>query len=185
MHKKKISFPKSFFLLVRIKGFEPPWSNPHTDLNRARLPIPPYPRNTYIILLFRFISSILFFFYWFFLYWARRKPGSVSDNHLSWPAVTDRLMRPTFRAATGRRFCTPYLVLLRMGFTRQICYHTSLWALTSQFQPYHGITRFGGVFLLHFPYSYLRRTLSGILALRSPDFPHISRRYTRLSVLPN
>lgn len=28
------------------------------------------------------------------------------------------------------------------------------------------------MFLLHFPYSYLRRTLSGILALRSPDFPH-------------
>ena len=27
------------------------------------------------------------------------------------------------------------------------------------------------MFLLHFPYSYLRRTLSGILALRSPDFP--------------
>ena len=25
---------------------------------------------------------------------------------------------------------------------------------------------------MHFPYSYLRRTLSGILALRSPDFPH-------------
>ena len=31
---------------------------------------------------------------------------------------------------------------------------------------------FGGMFLLHFPYSYLRRTLSGILALWSPDFPH-------------
>ena len=28
------------------------------------------------------------------------------------------------------------------------------------------------MFLLHFPYSYLRRTLSGILALWSPDFPH-------------
>ena len=27
-------------------------------------------------------------------------------------------------------------------------------------------------FLLHFPYSCLRRTLSGIPALRSPDFPH-------------
>ena len=35
------------------------------------------------------------------------------------------------------------------------------------------MTRFGGMFLLHFPYSYLRRTLSGILALWSPDFPHL------------
>ena len=39
--------------------------------------------------------------------WARHKPGSVSDNHLSWPAVTDRLMRPTSRTATGRRFLCP------------------------------------------------------------------------------
>ena len=37
---------------------------------------------------------------------------------------------------------------------------------------------------MHFPYSYLRRTLSGILALWSPDFPHTSRRCTRPSVLP-
>ena len=42
----------------------------------------------------------------------------------------------------------------------------------------------GGMFLLHFPYSYLRRTLSGILALRSPDFPHSAERAARLSVLP-
>ena len=42
----------------------------------------------------------------------------------------------------------------------------------------------GGCFLLHFPYSYLRRTLSGILALRSPDFPHSARSAARLSVLP-
>jgi len=41
---------------------------------------------------------------------------------------------------------------------------------------------FGGMFLLHFPYSYLRRTLSGILALWSPDFPHAYG--TRPSDLP-
>ncbi len=39
--------------------------------------------------------------------WARRKPGSVSDNHLSWLPVTRKLMRPTYRAATGRRFFCP------------------------------------------------------------------------------
>ena len=31
--------------MVRIRGLEPPWSCPHTDLNRTRLPIPPYPQN--------------------------------------------------------------------------------------------------------------------------------------------
>ena len=39
--------------------------------------------------------------------WARRKPGSVSDNHLCWLPVTRKLMRPTYRAATGRRFFCP------------------------------------------------------------------------------
>ncbi len=54
-------------------------------------------------------------------------------------------------------------VLLRMGFTRRLCLHSP-----GELLPH----RFGGMFLLHFPYSYLRRTLSVILALRSPDFPH-------------
>ena len=44
--------------------------------------------------------------------WARRKPGSVSDDHLSRPAVTNRLKRPTFRAGTGRpqamKPCCPF-----------------------------------------------------------------------------
>ena len=30
--------------MVRVKGLEPPWGEPHTDLNRTRLPIPPHPR---------------------------------------------------------------------------------------------------------------------------------------------
>ncbi len=55
------------------------------------------------------------------------------------------------------------------------------WALTSPFQPYHSIICFGGMFLLHFPYSYLRQPLAGILALWSPDFPHVA---TRLPDLP-
>ena len=38
---------------------------------------------------------------------ARHKPGSVSDNHLSWLPVTRKLLRPTYRAATGRRFFCP------------------------------------------------------------------------------
>ena len=28
--------------MVRAKGLEPSWGCPHTDLNRTRLPIPPF-----------------------------------------------------------------------------------------------------------------------------------------------
>ncbi len=30
---------------MRMRGLEPPRGYPHTDLNRARLPIPPHPRG--------------------------------------------------------------------------------------------------------------------------------------------
>ena len=44
--------------------------------------------------------------------WARHKPGSVLNDHLSRPAVADRLQRPTFRAGTGRpqamKPCCPF-----------------------------------------------------------------------------
>ena len=30
---------------MRMRGLEPPRGCPHTDLNRARLPIPPHPRG--------------------------------------------------------------------------------------------------------------------------------------------
>ena len=32
-------------LRMRMRGIEPPRGRPHTDLNRARLPIPPHPRG--------------------------------------------------------------------------------------------------------------------------------------------
>lgn len=54
--------------LVRITGLEPARSCPHMDLNHARLPIPPYPRDLYIINEFPlkikpFLKkSIIFFF---------------------------------------------------------------------------------------------------------------------------
>ena len=126
-----------------------------------------------------FANSFLFIIY----IWVRHKPGSVSDNHLSWPDVAARLMRPTSRTATGSRFSRPFWSCSGWGLHGQ---HVSILPVSSYLtistlpQPYC----FGGMFLLHFPYSYLRRTLSGIPALWSPDFPHIPRRYTRLPVLP-
>lgn len=31
---------------MRLKGFEPPRAFAHTDLNRARIPVPPQPRDS-------------------------------------------------------------------------------------------------------------------------------------------
>ena len=94
-------------------------------------------------------------------------------------------MRPTYRAGNEP---LPFLALFGLApsgvYTACLSPDTRC-ALTAPFHPYHSLTCFGGVFLLHFPYSYLRRTLSGTLALWSPDFPHESRRFTRLPSLPN
>ena len=55
--------------------------------------------------------------------WADRKPGSVSGDHPSRTAVACSLMRHTL----GRVRAAPHnahFVLLRMGFTRQLCLHS-------------------------------------------------------------
>ena len=86
------------------------------------------------------------------------KPGSVFDDHLSRRNISARSCGPP----SGRRRATALRppTLLRMGFTRPLRLRNAGELLPHHFQPYHGITRFGGMFLLHFPYSYLRRTLS-------------------------
>ncbi len=95
------------------------------------------------------------------------------------------LMRPTYRAGNEP---LPFLALFGLApsgvYTACLSPDTRC-ALTAPFHPYHSLTCFGGMFLLHFPYSYLRRTLSGTLALWSPDFPHESLRFTQLPSLPN
>ncbi len=51
-HKKARKLLKSkftsFFIRMRSRGLEPPRGLAHTDLNRARLPIPPRPRIMFI-----------------------------------------------------------------------------------------------------------------------------------------
>ena len=66
-------------------------------------------------------------------------------------------------------FCS---VLLRMGFTyarsvtsAAVVSYTALPPL-----PYSGITGTGGIFLLHYPWSRLHRTLSGILPCEARTF---------------
>ena len=48
---KKGPFRDLSFLMVRVKGLEPSWGYPHTDLNRTRLPIPPHPRASLLCFL--------------------------------------------------------------------------------------------------------------------------------------
>ena len=85
-----------------------------------------------------------------------------------------------------QRFCS---VLLRMGFTyarsvtsAAVVSYTALPPL-----PYSGITGTGGIFLLHYPWSRLHRTLSGILPCEARTFLTVSlssetaRPFVRLS----
>jgi hypothetical protein len=41
--------PKRRLFTVRMRGLEPPRAFAHTDLNRARLPVPPHPRGGVIV----------------------------------------------------------------------------------------------------------------------------------------
>ena len=94
------------------------------------------------------------------------------SNHLSSPYVTARfkpmaLPPGEFRRAADRRLSDPK-VLLRIGFTANLCYHRFGWALTSPFHPYRDGR--GGLFLLHFPGGHPRRTLSVILPCEARTF---------------
>ena len=53
--------------------------------------------------------------------------------------------------------------MLRMGFTRLPLLPEERWSLTLTFSP---LPQSGGSFLLHCPWSRLRRTLSGILSMK-------------------
>ena len=89
------------------------------------------------------------------------------NSHLSRPAVTGQARRghrKARRAAVSLRF-----TLLQMGFT---------WTLSVTEQAVVSYTAFpplpaekaGGLFLLHYPWSRLRRMLSGILPCEARTF---------------
>ena len=88
--------------------------------------------------------------------------------YLGWllPATSSNLPKA---GGPRQRFCS---VLLRMGFTyarsvtsAAVVSYTALPPL-----PYSGITGTGGIFLLHYPWSRLHRTLSGILPCEARTF---------------
>src|SRR3954447_18448683 len=66
---------------MRMRGLEPPRGFPHTDLNRARLPIPPHPRGA----------------------GADDSNGSVAKLALPWPPSSRGLGRRPLTAETGVR----------------------------------------------------------------------------------
>jgi len=60
------------------------------------------------------------------------KPGSVFDNHLS-KACRCRQARAAYQPGSdGPPLFAPYLALLRVGFTRPICYH-----IAGELLPHH------------------------------------------------
>ena len=97
------------------------------------------------------------------------KPGSVENGHLSLLCVAAKLC--TLRYMPPGDMCRandPPTVLLRIGFTADVCYHTNWWALTPPFHPYRNVS--GGLFLLHFPGGHPRLTLSVILPYEARTF---------------
>ena len=99
------------------------------------------------------ISRVL---YWTVIYPGRALPHGSSDR----------------RGRSGPPSCL-HCILHRVGFTSPACYQAAgellprLSILT--------VPKGGGFFLLHFPWSRLRRPLTGTLALWCPDFPHARR----------
>ena len=99
------------------------------------------------------ISRVL---YWTVIYPGRASPRGSSD-----------------RGGRGGPPSCLHCILHRVGFTSPACYQAA-----GELLPRLSILTVpegGGFFLLHFPWSRLRRPLTGTLALRCPDFPHARR----------
>ena len=99
------------------------------------------------------ISRVL---YWTVIYPGRASPRGSSD-----------------RGGRGGPPACLHCILHRVGFTSPACYQAA-----GELLPRLSILtapKDGGFFLLHFPWSRLRRPLTGTLALRCPDFPHARR----------
>jgi len=89
-------------------------------------------------------------------------------GHLSRTCVAASLKRPTWNRRAALR---SFAVLLRMGFTWLLALPSGRWSLEPPFHPY--LSKTGGISLLHWPWSYLRRPLAGILPCEARTFlPH-------------
>ena len=98
---------------MRIRGFEPPRRQPthgpepcasaNSAISAHWLCV--VHATVLIYIIWGTNASIIFTF--FEKSWARHKPGSVLDDHLSRLTVTGKLQPSTYRAATGRRFLRP------------------------------------------------------------------------------
>ena len=119
------------------------------------------------------------------------------DGHSSGPRITAGLKRPTrrlWRTEPARSPCAtrrprqkvpPYLVLLRVGFALPGALLRRRCALTAPFHPYLSLAARAVCFLWHFPSNHPAGKSAGALpdvirhtALRSSDFPPVSRRAT-------
>jgi hypothetical protein len=116
----------------------------------------------------------------------------LRDDHSSGPRITAGLKRPTRRLCRaeparvsrkpeGGREIPPYLVLLRVGFALPGALLPRRCALTAPFHPYQGLAARAVCFLWHLPSNRLEPAVPDVIrhtALRSSDFPPVSRRAT-------
>ena len=89
------------------------------------------------------------------------------DNHLSRRTVTGTFKQPTWSWRATICFC---LVLLRMGFTCAPSVTSRAVVSYTAFPPLPVPCGTGGLSLLHWPWSRLHRTLSGILPCEARTF---------------
>ena len=92
--------------------------------------------------------------------------------HLGCPLPNTSCNLPGRRPGNGA-ICRLYLVLLPTGFTLPPPLPAARCALTAPFHPYP--INEAVYFLWHFPWSHLRRALSGVVFPWSPDFPPLPK----------
>ena len=112
------------------------------------------------------------------------KPGSVFGSHLSRRPVA-RPLQPPPRGRPGQPLCPP-TVLLRIEFTAPVSLLPAgelLPRLSTLTPPVLFDRRRGGISLLHFSWSRLRRALPAILPCGARTFLMAGRPATRLPVL--
>ena len=101
------------------------------------------------------------------------KPGSVLDDHLSLPPVTRRLPRCCAARRTRRHDGPPYRLLFRLAsdgvYTASTRYRGS-GGLLHRHSTLTADKSAAVSFLLHWPWSHLHRTLSGILPYEARTF---------------
>jgi len=116
-------------------------------------------------------------------------PCAIQDSdHSSGTSIARHLKRPTRELQAGCSQALPYLVLLRMGFTKPATSPPQLVSSYLTFSPLPGSKRPGGIFSVALSLGSPPVRVTDHPALWSPDFPpdkNIARRSSAISAGKN